>query len=68
MNPDLNKARLYFRLEKAVVTLESIAIGAFIGICATGLMGSIKLGAVFGILSFTFVTHYKRYKILKERR
>lgn len=72
---DLNRAksRLYLRLEKFFITLESLFVAAFVGVCVGFYFGYLypaefnwKIGATFGIVFFVGIFVWKRFIINKE--
>ena len=64
----LAKDRLFRRLEKVLVTIESMLVGAFIGICAGVIVSEIIFGAIVTGCVFVPVIIYKRRKIREERK
>lgn len=69
MNADLAKARLFRRLEKVLITIESMLVGGFFGFCFSLTGASIWLdymGALIAIVTFIIVNNYKRNRI-KEK-
>ena len=71
MNTDLAKARLYRRLEKVLITIESMLVGGFFGFCFSLTDESIwcdRLGALVALITFITVNNYKRDVIKKERK
>lgn len=66
----LAKDRLYRRLEKFLITIESMLVGGFLGFClslADANSWPNYLGALTAIISFIVINNYKRYVIKKER-
>lgn len=66
----LAKDRLYRRIEKVLITVESILVGGFFGFCFSLTGASVwldYLGALIAIISFIIINNYKRNAIKKER-
>lgn len=66
----LAKDRLYRRIEKFLITIESMLVGGFFGFCFSLTGASIwldYLGALIAIISFIIINKYKRDMIKKER-
>jgi len=66
----LAKDRLYRRIEKVLITIESILVGGFFGFCFSLTAASVwfdYLGALIAIISFIVINDYKRNAIKKER-
>jgi len=66
----LAKDRLCRRLEKFLITIESILIGGFLGFCFSSAGTNYwfdYLGASIAIVSFVIINGYKRNAIKKER-
>jgi len=64
------KTRLYLRLEKFFITLESLLIATFVGMCVGLYFGRCahdwRVGAVFGFVFFVGIYTWKRFIIKKE--
>jgi len=66
----LAKDRLYRRLEKFLITIESVLVGGFLGFCFSLTDDSVivnYLGALIAMAVFLVVNKYKRNMIKKER-
>ena len=66
----LAKDRLYRRIEKVLITIESMLIGVFFGFCFSLTGASVWLdyiGALIAIASFIITNKHKRDAIKKER-
>jgi len=66
----LARDRLYRRIEKVLITVESILVGGFFGFCFSLTGASVWLdymGALIAIISFIVINRYKRDAIKKER-
>ena len=66
----LAKDRLYRRIEKFLITVESILVGGFFGFCFSLTDESVwvsRIGALIAIISFIVINNYKRNAIKKER-
>jgi len=71
MNADDAKARLFRRLEKVLITIESMLVGGFFGFCFS-LTGPSRwlnyIGALIAIVTFIAVNNHKRNAIKRERK
>jgi len=70
----LAKDRLHRRIEKVLVTVESLLVATFVGVCSGLYFGAcsppeykLKIGATFGIVFFVGIFIWKRFLIYKER-
>ena len=66
----LVKDRLYQRLEKFLITIESMLVGGFLGFCFSLTDDSLivnYLGALIAMVVFLIVNRHKRNAIKKER-
>jgi len=69
------KDRMHRRIEKVLVTVESLLVAAFVGVCVGLYFGAcspsgykFKVGATFGIVFFVGIFIWKRFLIWKERK
>ena len=67
----LAEERFYRRIEKVLVTIESMLVGGFAGVCmwfaADPMVNRYQAAGVTAVLIFVIVIFYKRYCIVKER-
>ena len=70
----LAKDRMHRRIEKVLVTLESLLVAMFVGVCVGLYFGYCsppeygwKIGATSGIVFFVGIFIWKRFLIWKER-
>lgn len=63
----LARDRLFRRLEKVLVTIESMLVGVFIGVCTGVIVSEAVFGAIVAGCVFVPVVVYKRRKIREER-
>lgn len=66
----LAKDRLYRRIEKVLITIESILVGGFFGFCFSLIGTSVWLdyiGALIALTSYIIISKYKRDTIRRER-
>lgn len=66
----LAKERFYRRLEKVLITIESMLVGGFFGFCFSLTHEGVwvnRIGALIAIAAFIIINKYKRNMIQKER-
>lgn len=65
---NIAKSRFYHRLEKLLITVESVLVAGFVGLCWHFILHELTItgGVMLGV--FLWVVNYKRHKINKERR
>ena len=68
------KDRMHRRIEKVLLTVESLLVAAFVGVCGGLYFGACsppeyrwKIGATFGVVFFVGIFIWKRFLIWKER-
>ena len=61
------KDRMYRRLEKVLLTVESLLIAVFVGVCISFFWNK-EAGAFLALQVFALVYVRKRYLIYKERK
>ena len=67
----LAEDRFYRRIGKVLITIESILVGGFAGVCmwfvADPMVNKFQAAGITAILTFAIIIFYKRYRIAEER-